>query len=261
LRVLQALEWAIRQGVDVISLSWTTGSISSELHEAIERAAKGRLLFCSSADKGVRGDNTITEYLKDKVIRVSAAGPDHLPRKLSDKSVDFMVDGEDIAADGPRYMTAHYKESVSGSSVATALASGIASLVLSVARIANDKGGPADKFRTRDGMLKVFEDMVHKNDTHRVIDPSLIFNSKKGFAFSRESATPPPSLQNFRWEAYQERELKWTNPMSPDLSEDESQENKSEEDNPSQELEDNPGQGIEEEEWGEYAVGGAKEDE
>jgi hypothetical protein len=198
-------------------LSWTSESTSYDLQKAIEAAAKERLVFCASDDKAER-DNTITKNIRSSIIRVAAADSDHRARKRSDKTVDFMIDGEDIAADGPRYMASHFKQNISGSSVATALASGIASLILCIARIANERPDYAEEFRKRDICLKAFKAMIHDGDQDKVIDPTLLFE-KPSFAFNRSSDQAPAALTGFQYLKYLDREVTRKNSPSPGTSE------------------------------------------
>jgi hypothetical protein len=103
-------------------------------------------------------------------------------------------------------MASHFKQNISGSSVATALASGIASLILCIARIANEPPDYAEEFRKRNICLKVFKAMIHEGDQDRVIDPTLLFE-KPSFAFNRSSEQAPAALTGFQYQKYLDREV------------------------------------------------------
>ena len=75
---------------------------------------------------------------------------------------------------GPRYMRNHSESHISGSSVATALAAGIASLCLCLARIAN-VDGHADDFKSKEQMMGLFAKMQNPDDGSKIIVPSRIF--------------------------------------------------------------------------------------
>jgi hypothetical protein len=85
-----------------------------------------------------------------------------------------MIDGDDIMVHGPRYMRNHSESHISGSSVATALAAGIASLCLCLARIAN-VDGHADDFKSKEQMMGLFAKMQNPDDGSKIIVPSRIF--------------------------------------------------------------------------------------
>ncbi|RAL64408.1 hypothetical protein DID88_001884 [Monilinia fructigena] len=59
-------------------------------------------------------------------------------RPTSTSVIEILAPGEDIVADGPSYTDRYVEGTVSGSSVATALAAGIASLALFMIKISND---------------------------------------------------------------------------------------------------------------------------
>ena len=83
-------------------------------------------------------------------------------RPPSDGRVNIRVPGEDIVADGPSYMPKDVARAVSGSSVATALATGIASLALLMIKTfnrINDDDERLNKLYSKEGIMKVFKKM------------------------------------------------------------------------------------------------------
>jgi subtilisin family serine protease len=137
--MMQAVKWAIEQKVDVISISWITKSQFPELKEAIEEATKHALVFCSTADEG-NWSNRVYPACYDGTVRVSATDKYGNLMPSSDKdAINIPVPGQDIPAFGPSYMGAGIaRGTVSGSSVATALAAGIASLALLLLQVFNE---------------------------------------------------------------------------------------------------------------------------
>ena len=139
----QAVNWAVEQNVDVISISWVIKSDFPALETAIETAAaKGVLVFCSTADRGTGSGPAYPADYKD-TVRISATDKYGNLMPASDKgphAVNIPVPGEDIPAYGPSYMGEGIAVgTVSGSSVATALAAGIASLALLMMMVFNGR--------------------------------------------------------------------------------------------------------------------------
>jgi hypothetical protein len=160
-------------------MSWTTKSKNEKLRKALTDAASKCLVFCACDDKGVR-EETMNKVLKNKLIRVGAADSVHRARLVSDESVDFMVDGEEILVDGPMYMNTQSKRNITGSSVATALAAGIGSLALTLLKIRNHSFLARNleykkELKKKEFCLRVFQKMIHDGDKDRVLDPTLLF--------------------------------------------------------------------------------------
>ena len=179
-------------------MSWTTESQDSGLRSSLQDAAERSLVFCACDDKGAR-ENTLAKTLSDQLIRIGAANSVHRARLVSDNTVDFMVDGEEILADGPKYMESQMKQNITGSSVATALAAGIASLALVLFKIANASVLAEDAhlrktMRSKAFCVKLFKKMLHENDHDKVLDPSIIFTDH-GFAVDADTAATPSALE------------------------------------------------------------------
>ncbi|KAG5769161.1 hypothetical protein H9Q72_003504 [Fusarium xylarioides] len=131
----KAIHWAIENHVDIISMSWTLNKPNTELNRAIKSAhEKGIVVFCSTADEGALS-NAEPVGEADHVLTVSATDRwGHLTSKaITSRKVDVLIEGENIVAPAPDYMI-NQSNTVSGSSVATALAAGIASLALLMIR-------------------------------------------------------------------------------------------------------------------------------
>lgn len=162
---LQAVEWAIEKKVDIISISWVTTQHNERLREAIKNAVRGSathhpiLVFCSTADEGVYSGKIYPADFEG-TMRVAATDKYGTIRSASQPRVDILVPGEDIEAEGPSYMGEYVKSTVSGSSVATALASGIASLALLLLRTYNETDARSLKvFSEKEGIMRVFAKM------------------------------------------------------------------------------------------------------
>ncbi|KAF4337478.1 microbial serine ase [Fusarium beomiforme] len=143
-----AVRAAIDQKVDIISMSWTVRKTADNrdginaFAEAIKDALDaGILLFCAAADTGAV---TEVEYPwsfdKQRIFRIGAAtadgrvwGPTGNPQNLS-----FILPGHKVVSRNPHREGALPDdfEERTGSSVATALASGLAALILHCVRLA-----------------------------------------------------------------------------------------------------------------------------
>lgn len=151
-------------------MSWVTKSKEDELKKAVERAAvkssldskrRPTLMFCSTADEGAFAGDVYPVDYTDSVVSVTATDSWGGLTSKSDrqKEVDIKIPGEDLEASAPAYLV-NAGTSVSGSSVATALAAGIASLALLLLRAYNDVDEEEFwPFYTRDGIMRVFNKM------------------------------------------------------------------------------------------------------
>ncbi|KAK0390547.1 hypothetical protein NLU13_0051 [Sarocladium strictum] len=137
---IKAIESAVDMNVDIISLSWTIkvppDSMRERFKAAIERASNNNILvFCSAADRGhISGQYYPSALGSEFFIRVGAARADGLPyEKVGDlNDVDFIMPGVDVI---PPEISAGLSQevkdrSVTGSSVAAALGSGLAAMML-----------------------------------------------------------------------------------------------------------------------------------
>jgi hypothetical protein len=165
----------VDQKVDVISISWITRRKSAELNKAIRHAARKKVLvFCSTADTGVNYGK-VWPADSPSSISVSASDTYGRPRPQSREKADLLVSGEDVIAEGPAYIKKYTKGPVSGSSVATALAAGMASLALTLARLANSDEKHWRKFQDKAMMLKVFDLMRDKKQ--KSLQPGRLFKA------------------------------------------------------------------------------------
>ncbi|KAJ2902817.1 hypothetical protein MKZ38_000098 [Zalerion maritima] len=171
----QAIEGAISHGADIISMSWTIKHNQSngdspgiaELESAIQKAKRrGILLFCSASDEIDEGATGSLPYsaAKKYAFRIGAAlsygqrdaaTEDH-------SSIDYFCPGNQVAETwNPRSdKTVQYHD---GSSVATALAAGLAALIMHCAELLR-----ADAERRRDADPKWYEILEHNCDGLRV---------------------------------------------------------------------------------------------
>ncbi|KJR81033.1 uncharacterized protein SPSK_04846 [Sporothrix schenckii 1099-18] len=184
--VIKAIWWAITKKVDVISMSWAIDDnmpteIKNSLSRAIRHAIDSNILiFCANPDKGAEYPNNLTypyHLEKERIFCIGAAGRngkrwDWIDAR--DKSCDYLLPGVDleihmeakesakpiviqpsplISAEAPlieRPLRERSKQS--GSSLACALASGLAAMILHSCRVSGATYNEIDYLRTFDGM-------------------------------------------------------------------------------------------------------------
>ncbi|KAI0465847.1 hypothetical protein F4859DRAFT_499445 [Xylaria cf. heliscus] len=172
-RVARAIEWAITQGVDVISMSFTITSNEEdhELKRALDNAgSKGIAILCSAHDEGTKVNKAWPADHEGNYIIVVAACDEYgriLREMRSDKY--YMFHGKNVAAGAIPFLQSN--DRITGSSVATALAAGLSSLTLACDRMVdpderihkgNDRGyAPSIKKR--------FDSMTSTKDSKYVL--------------------------------------------------------------------------------------------
>ncbi|KAB5545922.1 hypothetical protein GE09DRAFT_1132964 [Coniochaeta sp. 2T2.1] len=136
----KAVRAAIDKGVDIISMSWTIERTDLnkddivELERAIEEAAaKNILMFCAATDQGAYRDRTYPAASgTKKLFKIGAAEASGAAYKwVGDQSaVDFIMPGHQVVLERHDDRNVTKFTPLTGSSVATALASGLAAIVL-----------------------------------------------------------------------------------------------------------------------------------
>lgn len=184
----RAIEDAIISEADIISMSWTIratvapGSNSSEdssvtaLRHAIDKAQKkGILMFCSASDNFQQSSTDSLPYNQapSDIFRIGAAGLSGERDGATEEheKISWFFPGKQVAEDiNPRQaQVLRYHD---GSSVATALAAGLASLVIYMSTVMQELDtGTGETFanyakwlrRDRDNMNKAFTSMTSEN--------------------------------------------------------------------------------------------------
>ena len=136
----QALQYAVERGADIISMSWTierTDENKSDifaLEQAVQDAANKRILmFCAASDGGPVSDRSFpARSVKEVLFKIGAATEEGSKWKwVGDAThIDFIFPGHKVVKE--RYSEAPIQSCnlLTGSSVATAIAAGLAALVL-----------------------------------------------------------------------------------------------------------------------------------
>ena len=128
--------------VDVICISWTCAEDLDDndfdrLDDMILKAANNSLIFCATGDKGPSAKESYPAGFKNafKICSCSISGqPSH---NAEVDNTEFFVPAENLDVALPKYLNPGDKGKPDGSSAATAIAAGLATLVLSLARFAN----------------------------------------------------------------------------------------------------------------------------
>lgn len=121
-------------------MSWSIEMTTSNsgdipaLEAAIEEAAKaGILMFCAANDQGIARDRSFPSASNTKhIFRIGAAEASGVMWKWAGdpNDVDFIFPGHNVVKDRPNNTTLEGCKTLTGSSVATAVASGFAALIL-----------------------------------------------------------------------------------------------------------------------------------
>ncbi|KAG4443312.1 hypothetical protein IFR05_001181 [Cadophora sp. M221] len=157
---------------DILNLSWSFNVKSEPLEKALEgvTGSSPTLVFCAKSDELYTPNVWPADY--DTTISVASATTSAQAHRV-DKPPDVYILGENMAVEAPSY--AIQKETVvSGSSVATALASGIASLILTLAKFWHFKDW--ENLKKRKTMLRVFKEYRQDKLVDIIyLDPKQLF--------------------------------------------------------------------------------------
>lgn len=141
------------------------------------------LLFASTGDKGGHSTGCYPASFGD-CFAISAATSDGKEAAYAESIyTDFSLPGEKIEAVDPDYISPEVKVITDGSSVATALAAGLAALVLSLVRYTYPAENPEttsvefSEFKQHHQMEKVFNDMRLRESRINFIRPDTLFRS------------------------------------------------------------------------------------
>lgn len=187
--ITQAIKWAVMKKVDIISMSWTVEETANNkldlkaMEEAIDEAHKQNILmFCAAKDSGF-GQSVNFGYPKrfNKPVFCIGATTEHgnLSESIGSQkeAIDFGFPGENITP-----LSGDTTTKIAGSSIATALASGLAGLLLYIIHFDKDASIMEREARRRSlqqhGMLKdTLTRMI--NNPHKYIPVLTYFDLGK----------------------------------------------------------------------------------
>jgi len=131
----------MNQQVDIICISWTCAKdLDEESQERLERkiqeAGGKSLIFCATGDKGPSAKESYPAAFPSpfKICSCSVSGQPSANAEID--NTEFYIPAEELYVDLPQYLNQGKKGSADGSSAATAVAAGLAALILSLARFA-----------------------------------------------------------------------------------------------------------------------------
>ncbi|KAI1373538.1 subtilisin-like protein [Hypoxylon crocopeplum] len=145
--VIKAFEWLISEGVQIINCSFALRHSSPALRDVVRKArTRGIVIMCSTSDEGENTDQVwpAAYYTQqegaverfDNVFPIVGCDEHGKPSRFSNEAAGrYYFRGEDIDASGTDPDLLKERGVVRGSSVATAIATGIASLVLACYQI------------------------------------------------------------------------------------------------------------------------------
>ncbi|KAI8191102.1 hypothetical protein KHU50_000305 [Colletotrichum sp. SAR 10_65] len=140
---IKAIEYAASRNVHIISMSWTTKQpTDTEKQRAFEAAMytaiskKGILVFCAASDQGKAPDMTYPANANNDCFRIGAAEATGAVRATVGDThrLSYIFPGHNVSMDSGDG-TEKEVEGHSGSSVATALAAGLAALIIECVRL------------------------------------------------------------------------------------------------------------------------------
>ncbi|KAK5989096.1 Subtilisin DY-like protein [Cladobotryum mycophilum] len=170
----QAVNWAVEKGADIISMSWTfnhDANGADEFKKAIELAAQQNVLLFSSLRETenavvVEKIYPVSLPLVFKIGSATRTGNQAQSYSGDSNSADFILPGREVLVrNGTETAEAQ------GSSIATALASGLAALIIFCADLVNtiypnEKTWEREKLRQQPNMKYAFVNMSRQsNDT------------------------------------------------------------------------------------------------
>ncbi|PKK48944.1 hypothetical protein CI102_7966, partial [Trichoderma harzianum] len=179
-RVIQALEWAIKSGADIISISIAFFKCDDRLQLAVQEAIRANIVvIAATAGEGYRQEKA---YPANFSHVLSIAATDYwgkeTPESLKEHA-DFMFPGENIIAETFSLGSRSSTDKVSGTSVATAIASGVASLILAAHRLSLSKLHSQVAREHHESLkLQIVKDVFTKmvdNNSAKFVKPWLFF--------------------------------------------------------------------------------------
>ncbi|KAK6949937.1 hypothetical protein Daesc_008260 [Daldinia eschscholtzii] len=188
-KVIEAIEWHISEGVEIINCSFALSRGSKALKDVVRKAKnKDIILMCSTSDEGENRDkvwpaafytgNELNADKCDNVIPIVGCDKYGKPSHFSNEdSGRFYFYGEDIDASANVAGMLVDQDAVKGSSVATAMATGIASLILACLKMVKSKTDEFNYFQNTAVVTTIFNLMLSNVGARgkKLVKASLFF--------------------------------------------------------------------------------------
>ncbi|PTB38219.1 hypothetical protein M441DRAFT_71677 [Trichoderma asperellum CBS 433.97] len=181
-RAARAIEWALEKEVDIISMSIALlNRGKDDLEHWVSKAKeKGVIIVCSTQDEGTRLPTSYPAYWKPGLVISACDEYGRLLRDIDEQQYDYRIQGQNVAAGVIPFVES--SDSLTGSSVSTALAAGLSSLILTCYKLARLQRMPPSrgmldspgKFPYAEGQLNLVKDylakMVVNNTKHIMLE-------------------------------------------------------------------------------------------
>ncbi|KAL6355505.1 hypothetical protein LRP88_11099 [Fusarium phalaenopsidis] len=192
-RLIQALRWAVDSKADIISLSSAVFKADTNLELAVQDAiAAGVVIIASAAGEAHKQQEAYPADYPNvlKIVATDSRGRETAESLAS--QADYMFPEDRILAPTTFLGTTNEADEISGTSVATAIASGVASLVLACHRLClsnQDHLAPwAEHSKLKRKIVKrVFDTMV--DNEGKFVKPWLFFNEADQHNWGEASRT------------------------------------------------------------------------
>ncbi|KAM6511355.1 hypothetical protein FALCPG4_016359 [Fusarium falciforme] len=192
-RLIWALRWAVDSKADIISLSSAVFKADTNLEMAVqETIAAGVVIIASTAGEAYKQQEAYPANYPNvlKIAATDSRGKETAESLAS--QAHYMFPGDRILAPTTFLGTTNKADEISGTSVATAIASGVASLVLACHRLClsnQDQREPWDKHSKlkRTIVERVFDTMV--DNEGKFVKPWLFFNEADQHNWGEPSRT------------------------------------------------------------------------
>ncbi|KAH0537653.1 hypothetical protein FGG08_005566 [Glutinoglossum americanum] len=169
----KAIEWALKMDVDIISMSWTLKSnerdpYTKAFREAVVDAVskKEKIVFCSLHDN--EGAERIENYYPVGIPEVFKIGSaTRTGNQAESNSTDWDI--AEFILPGHEVLDGGTNTKINGSSIATALASGLAALIICCVDIVDKEGNsrPGENVRSKGYMKNAFKNLSDKSKTKK----------------------------------------------------------------------------------------------
>lgn len=200
---IQAIEYAIQMGVDIMSNSWSLGGPSQSLKDAIMAANDAGILFVVAAGNGGNDVDNLPLFLSTEDIPniVAVAATNYNDYKLNSssygvRSVDIGAPGGSIFSTVPTGVCSMCKPSgygySSGTSMATPFVAGAAALVKAEYPSLNSTGLKSRLLSSVD-LVPSLSGIVLSNgrlNLNKMLDPALVVDTLPPSAINNLNATP-----------------------------------------------------------------------
>ncbi|KAE8351964.1 peptidase S8/S53 domain-containing protein [Aspergillus coremiiformis] len=179
---IKTISWATAIGVDIISMSWAFSKLdyveARKLTDVIEKAHNEKILtFASVNDQGFNQSGISFPGKIPGVFRIGAARRSGLSDGLS-QGFEFLFPGGSSATNAPQNGEDHANassEMVMGSSFATAVASGLAALILHCVELCDLDEEYGSSLRPYQNMKDIFRVMAANSPQSSYIEAEKWF--------------------------------------------------------------------------------------